>query len=340
MAATIKDVAKQAGVSVKTVSRVLNQEESVRTETRQRVLDVVASLGYTRHQTARELRTQRSDTIGFITDEIATSPFAADVVKGAQDEALKHGRLLLVMNTDRDRDVEARAVESMRERRVDGVIYAAMFHRELDPDPNLRHLPTVLVDGFDAGGLYDAVVPNEVQGGRLATQTLIDAGHRRIAFINLDPVATPVASAGRLQGYQEALHRAGLPLDSAMVKNAGTDPQQGYVLAHELLALPEPPTAIFAGNDRTAVGVYCAVYEAGLRIPEDVAVIGFDDQREIAEHLTPPLTTIALPHLEMGRQGVRRLLERLNASDEPANTATNSAHVTHLDCPIVTRASV
>lgn len=340
MAATIKDVAKRAGVSAKTVSRVLNQEESVRADTRQRVQDAVESLGYTRHQTARELRTQRSDTIGFITDEIATSPFAADVVKGAQDEALKHGRLLLVVNTDRDRQVEARAVESMRERRVDGVIYAAMFHRELDPDPNLRHLPTVLVDGFDAHGRFDAVVPDEVQGGRLATQTLIDAGHRRVAFINLDPVATPVASAGRLQGYQDALQASGILFDKTLVKNASTDPQQGYALTHELLQLPDPPTAIFAGNDRTAVGVYCAVYEAGLKIPGDVAVIGFDDQREIAEHLTPPLTTIALPHLEMGRRGVQQLLERLSHNHDTPNFDPPDRDVTRLACPIVTRASV
>lgn len=335
MAATIRDVAQRAGVSFKTVSRVLNDEPSVRPETRELVRAAIRELAYTPHHTARQMRTRRSKTIGFVSDEIATSPFAVDIVKGAQLAAWEHGMLLLVVNTEREPAVERAAIASLLERRVEGIVYAAMFHRVVEPLPRLHEVPTVLVDCFDAAGAYPAVVPDEEQGGYLATRTLIDRGHRRIGFVNLDPVASAAAAAGRLAGYRRALREAGLPGDERLVLHANTAPDQGYRLTSSLLDLDDRPTALFCGNDRTAAGAYCAIYQRGLRIPEDVAVVGFDDQEEIAAHLMPPLTSVALPHLAMGRWGVERLVEQFATASRPAATHP----VQRLSCPLVERAS-
>lgn len=335
MAATIRDVAQRAGVSFKTVSRVLNDEPSVRPETRERVRAAIRELAYTPHQSARQMRTRRSKTIGFVSDEIATSPFAVDIVKGAQLAAWEHGMLLLVVNTERDPAVERAAIASLLERRVEGIVYAAMFHRVVEPHPRLHEVPTVLVDCFDAAGTYPAVVPDEEQGGYLATRTLIDRGHHRIGFVNLDPVASAAAAAGRLAGYRRALREAGVPYDAALVRHTTTATDQGYRQTWALLDMHDRPTALFCGNDRTAAGAYCAIYRRGLRIPEDVAVVGFDDQEEIAAHLMPPLTSVALPHLAMGRWGVERLVEQFASSSRPA-----AAHVVQrVSCPLVERAS-
>ena len=336
MAATIRDVAKSAGVSFKTVSRVLNDETTVRPATRQRVLDAMEALDYTPHHTARQMRTRQSNTIGFISDEIATSPFAVDIVKGAQNEAWRNGMLLLVVNTERDRQHEADAIATLLERRVEGIVYAAMFHRFVEPNDRLRQVPAVLIDCFGPNGTYHAVVPDEEQGGHLATRTLIDHGHRRIGFVNLDPVASAAAAAGRLAGYRRALSEAALAFDPELVRHASTAPDQGYVLTAELLELEQRPTALFCGNDRMAAGAYCAIYERGLRIPSDVAVIGYDDQEEIAAYLMPALTTIALPHQAMGRWGVQRLLELIAAGDELPRVAPPH----RLTCPLVIRDSV
>jgi LacI family transcriptional regulator len=335
VAATIRDVAQRAGVSFKTVSRVLNDEPSVRPETRERVRAAIRELAYTPHHTARQMRTRRSKTIGFVSDEIATSPFAVDIVKGAQLAAWEHGMMLLVVNTERDPEVERAAIASLLERRVEGIVYAAMFHRVVEPLPRLREVPTVLVDCHDATGAYPAVVPDEEQGGYLATRTLIDRGHRRIGFVNLDPVASAAAAAGRLAGYRRALRETGLPFDERLVLHVTPAPDQGFRLTSALLDLEDRPTALFCGNDRTAAGAYCAIYQRGLRIPEDVAVIGFDDQEEIAAHLMPPLTSVALPHLAMGRWGVEHLVQSFEPSSRPAATHA----VQRLSCPLVERAS-
>jgi LacI family transcriptional regulator len=335
VAATIRDVAERAGVSFKTVSRVMNDEPSVRPATRERVRMAIRELGYTPHHTARQMRTRRSKTIGFVSDEIATSPFAVDIVKGAQLAAWEHGMLLLVVNTERDPEMEHAAIASLLERRVEGIVSAAMFHRVVEPLPRLREVPTVLVDCFDAAQVFPAVVPDEEQGGYLATRTLIDRGHRRIGFVNLNPIASAAAATGRLAGYRRALAEAGIGYDDDLVRHTSMEPNQGYGLTCELLDLPARPTALFCGNDRAAAGAYCAIYQRGLRIPDDVAVVGFDDQEEIAAHLMPQLTTVALPHLAMGRWGVERLIELLAAPSR--SDAPYAVH--RLACPLVARAS-
>jgi len=331
---TITDVARLADVSITTVSFVLNEttERSIADETRRRVRAAAEELGYRPNAAAKVLRTKRSHTIGFVADEVASTPFAGNTIRGARDAAWEHGKVLIVAETGYDAAVAASAVDEMLERRVEGLIFAAKYHRPVAPPPTAAHLPTVLLDCVAVDRSLPSVVPDEAGGGWTATEALVRKGHRRVGLINLGP-GIP-ASTGRLDGYAAALQRHGLPFDPALVRYTDSEvPGRGYAAALDLLALNDPPTGIFCGNDRTAMEVYDAVKERGLRIPDDVAVVGFDDMEIIAAHLRPPLSTVALPHYEMGRWAVEYLIR----NPEP----TGGEPVQHLmPCPYVERASV
>jgi LacI family transcriptional regulator len=325
---SIREVAEKAGVSLKTVSRVINNEPGVRDSTRQLVLRSVEALGYLPHAGARDMRTRRSQIIGLITDEIATTPFAVNIIKGAQDLAWAHNKILLIANTDVDNQKEDVAIRLMLERRVEGIIYATWFHRAVEIPDSIRDQPLVLVDCYSKDGLFPSVVPDEVQGGRDATEVLIEKGHRRIGFINL--TSGVPAAIGRLQGYREALAAHGIPFDSALVRNNESGQTDGgYQQVHSLMSQPNPPSALFCGNDRTAMGAYQALKELGFRIPQEVAVIGFDNQEVIAAYLRPSLSTMALPHYEMGQWAVQYLLEHSNQGTKQEK----------LKCPYIARES-
>lgn len=330
---TIGDVARLAGVSPTTVSFVLNDVagSGISEATTSRVRASARELRYRPNATARLLRTDRSHTIGFVTDEIASSPFAGDIIKGAQEAAWEAGKLLTIVNTGENRGIEESAVAMMLERRVEGIIYAAMYHRAVRPPADLREVPTVLLNCFAEDGSWPSVVPDEISGGRTATEALLGKGHERVGFINLRPRLP--AAAGRLQGYKQALEARGLPFDDSLVWNGEGTARSGYRLAAELMRAPDPPTAIFCGNDQTAMGAYEALKKRGLRIPEDVAVVGFDNQELIAAQLRPALSTVALPHHEMGRWAVEYLIDRA-AHGETALTRHTIA------CPYVGRESV
>jgi LacI family transcriptional regulator len=330
---TIGDVARLAGVSPTTVSFVLNDVagSGISEATKERVRASARELRYRPNATARLLRTDRSHAIGFVTDEIASTPFAGDVVEGAQEAAWEAGKILMIVNTGENRRIEGAAVGMMLERRVEGIIYASMYHRAVKPPADSREVPTVLLNCYSEVGSWPSVVPDEVSGGRTATEVLLDKGHERVGFINLDP-KLPAAN-GRLQGYRQALEARGLPFDDSLVTNGDGTASSGYCLAAELMLTPNPPTALFCGTDQTAMGAYEAVKERGLRIPEDVAVVGFDNQELIAAHLRPALSTVALPHYAMGRWAVNHLTDQA----ERDNT-TPIRHV--IDCPYVERESV
>lgn len=326
---TMRDVAKAAGVSVATVSHVINDKPGARIgeEARQRVRDAVAELGYRPNALAKTLSQGTSRFIGLVSDAIATTPFAGQIIRGAQDEAWKHGYLLLVADTDGNRAAEDEAIAMMLEHQVHGVLYSSWYHHEIVVPELLHQTDTVLVDCFAEGGGLPTVVPDEVQGGRTATEELLAAGHRRIAFIN---TTTPSpAQAGRLAGYRAALDAAGDGFDPALVFAAAPDQEGGYAVTPALVA--SGATAVFCHNDRMAMGVYDGLREAGLGIPDDMAVMGFDNQDVIAAHLRPPLSTVALPHYELGAVAVRVLL-----GVEPADDARPRL----IACPPVRRLSV
>ncbi|MEV5260526.1 LacI family DNA-binding transcriptional regulator [Streptomyces anulatus] len=329
---TMSDVATRAGVSRTTVSFVLNgrADAAIPEETRARIRAAIAELGYRPNAGARALAAKRSEWYGLIT-EIVTAPFAVDVIKGAQDRAWADGKFLLITAGDSDPAMEAAAFDKLLEQRAEGLLYATTWHRAVTLPPAAREVPVVLVNCFDARGALPSVVPDEVAGGRTATRRLIGAGHRRIGFINLD--AGIPAAVGRRRGYEQALREAGLPVDEGLIAPGHATADAGYAAARALLDHPDRPTALFCGNDRTAMGAYDAIKERGLRIPDDIAVIGFDNQELIAAYLRPGLTTVALPFELMGAKGVD-MLGALTAG-EPLDTT----QVT-VDCPLIERSSV
>jgi LacI family transcriptional regulator len=303
---TMREVAQAAGVSVATVSHVVNDNRNARIgeAARERVRRAIDELGYRPNALAKNLVSGRSKFIGLVADAIATTPFAGQIIHGAQDEAWKHGYVLLIANTEGNLEAENEAIGMMLEHKVHGILYSTWFHRAAEIPPALRETDVVLVDCFSADGDMPAVVPDEVQGGRTATELLLNAGHRRIAFLN---TTTPSpAREGRLRGYREALESAGLTFDSALVFDAHPEQEGGFDAAGSIVAAGA--TAVFCHNDRVAMGLYDGLRERGLSVPADVALVGFDNQEVIAAHLRPPLTTVALPHYDLGAAGVRMLL--------------------------------
>ncbi|HYH76631.1 MAG TPA: substrate-binding domain-containing protein, partial [Arthrobacter sp.] len=226
-------------------------------------------------------------------------------------------------------------VEALLERRVDGILYATMYHREVQVPANLGSLPAVLVDAVSTAGAVTAVVPDESGGARAAIECLLAAGHTRIGFLNnTDDVP---ATRDRLRGFRATLTGAGLDGDAAPVEAEPSEVWGGYEAARRMLARPDRPTGLFCYNDRMAMGAYRAAAELGLSIPADLSVVGFDDQELIAANLHPGLTTVALPHYEMGAWATEHLIDAIEGKTDLGLMAL---HPTILDCPLVTRDSV
>lgn len=329
MSTTMRDVARAAGVSVATVSHVVNDKPGARIgeDARRRVHEAIEALGYRPNALAKTLSEGNSRFIGLVADAIATTPFAGQIIHGAQDEAWRHGFVLLVANTEGNAAAENDAIAMMLEHQVRGILYSTWYHREIAVPPPLQHTETVLVNCFSADDAFPAVVPDEVQGGRTATEELLSAGHRRIAFVNT--TSPSPARDGRLAGYRAALADAGVVGDDALIFEAAPEQEGGYDIAGAVVA--SGATAVFCHNDRVAMGLYDGLRDRGLRIPDDVAVMGFDNQDVIAAHLRPPLSTVALPHYELGAAGVRTLL----GLEAPASGARQL-----VACPPVLRESM
>lgn len=331
---SIQDVAKEAGVGAGTVSRVLNQDARVSDGTREKVLRAIARTNYRPSHSARQLRTQKSHTIGFITDYVASTAFAGAIIKGAQDVAWTHNKVLLIANTGAQPEIEKAAVEHMLDRQVDAIIYAAMWHRMVEVPTAIRQVPVVLLDCFCEDRSMPSVVPNEFQGGYDATSVLLRKGHRRIAFINIDLSVSVPAPTGRLDGYRRALADADIAFAPELLRYGNAQADSGYDRTMELMQLHDRPTAIFCGNDRIAMGCFMALKELGLRIPQDVAVVGFDNQSIIAKYLRPALSTMALPHYAMGKWAVEYLLEH------PGPPPDGPPLQHRIACPYIERESV
>lgn len=330
-----KDVAELAGVSRTTVSFVLNGVENIAIpdDTRERVQRAAAELGFRPNAMARSLRGGRSNVLGLLTSDIVTTPYSVEIVKGAQDEAMARGQTLLIIDTGGSAEAAEDAVEHFLEWRVDGLIFAAEYHQQYTP-PTAAAGPAVLVNCFvdpdQAEQSIPTILPDEVQGGAAATRTLIDAGHTRIGYVN-GPLRDFPASHGRLTGYQNALRDAGIPFEETLVREGDWWQESGTEHTAALLDLPRPPSAIFCANDWMAMGAYEVARDRGLRIPDDLAIIGFDNRIEIADHLRPALTTVALPYRQMGSRAVQVLLD----------PELRSAGATELiPCPLVRRSSI
>lgn len=336
---TMWDVARAAGVSQATVSLALrgNGGSRVSEETAARIRRIAEEIGYRANATARALRDGHSEMIGLIGDQVASAPFAGRIVEGAQDRAWQDDQLLIVANTEGSPELEHAAVEQLLSHQVRRFIYASMYNRSVTVPQALAGYEVVVLNALDPSGETWSVSPDEVRGGRDATSHLIEAGHERIGFINIESLESGLpAAVGRHEGYLAALEAAGIAPAPELVRFGGGSTPDGYTFTLELMRLPDPPTAIFCANDRTAWGAYQALTELGARVPDDVSIVGFDNQDILAPFLRPALTTMNLPFREMGWHAAELLL-----GGGAVRTSANEGHrKVQLHCEIVERESV
>ncbi|MGD0578268.1 MAG: LacI family DNA-binding transcriptional regulator [Bryobacteraceae bacterium] len=312
---TIREVARQARVSVGTVSNVLAGSVSVRPELRRRVEEVMRALDYHPNEIARSLKTRQTKTLGMVISDI-TNPFYPQIVRGAEDAAMLHGYLLFILNTDENTERERRALSTLRTRKVDGLLLTVAPGRE-----DLTHvaqfrdsgLPIVCIDRSVPGIDLDVVCADNAHGARMCIQHLLSRGHRRIGFLGGSPGVETAQL--RLEGYEQTLREAGLPLDPKLVRHGDFRFDSGYRLSKEMLLEADAPTALFASNARMGFGALKAIHELGLRCPEDVALAVFDEV-PFGDVIQPRLTVVAQPAYEMGRVGTELLIARLEAREK------------------------
>ncbi|MFJ6279564.1 LacI family DNA-binding transcriptional regulator [Arthrobacter subterraneus] len=329
--ATALDVAKVAGVSRSAVSMVLNGniKGNVSREAQERIRAAARELNYLPNPVAVSLRNQRTATLGIVTDEIVTSPFAGRLVSGATNAALARGYMILVVDTEHIPGRDELAIDALQHRRVDGLIYATGSLKPYSPTDPFRAQPAALANCFDPQDRLAAVVPDEVTGSRRATELLLELGHRRIALLGGDDEN---AALLREQGYRTAMENAGLSFRDQQVVVTGWDIDQGYRAAESVLQEPDRPTAVLAANDRVATGILLYAASAGIRVPEQLSVVGYDDQQNVAANLVPALTTVALPHAEIGAIAVNRVLDELEGGERRTERVL-------VPCPLITRQS-
>jgi len=326
------DVAGMAGVSQATVSLVLNGSAGARLTpaTRRRVKEAAETLGYEFVRRGSRSKSGVPSTIIFIADESTTDPWMALAFEGARDKALELGINTFMTVSHGDADIEAMIVTHFGRFPVLGFLYGTTLTR-------LVHLPlvlstqrTVLVNCYDKTGELASVLPADLPGGRTATERLLQSGCRRIGFINGQQGVD--ASRDRLQGYKQALSSYQVPFDPRLVRSGNWEPSSGYEMTRDLMTQGNPPDAIFCANDMMALGCFDALNELGIKVPDDLSVIGFDD-REIAQQTHPPLTTILLPHYEMGAIAAQELIDG-------AGRAFGRVSQMKVHCPLVERQSV
>ncbi|MBA7523158.1 Ribose operon repressor [subsurface metagenome] len=310
---TLKMVAEKAEVSVNTASRAINNKADINFETKKRVLKVAQELGYVQNATAVALRTKKTRTLGVVIAD-NRNPFYAEVLNGIEEAAREKNYHIILANTQRDYQKEEEAINLLLAKRVDGLLITPVQDRNDDIKKLIEaNIPFVIV-GRDFENIeVDAVYNDEVKGGFFATEYLIKKGHKRIAFINGFLHKSP--AQGRLEGYKKALKEHGIPLDDMMVSVGDIDVEDGYERTKQMLEKNLDFTAIFAYNDMMAFGAMQAVKEKGLRIPEDIGLVGYDDI-PFSSLISPSLSTIRLKKQELGAESVKLLLSRINGSRE------------------------
>lgn len=328
----ILDVAAAAGVSVTTVSHALSGQGKVSPSTQEKVKRIAGELGYVPNRIATALRLQRSGIIGFVSDEVATTPFAGRMVLGAQDGAAELDQLLMVVNTNRNPDIESRQIEALLSQQVDSIVYATMFHHQVTLPPALARVPTVVINGVDLESSAPSIVPDEFEIGATATRRLLSAGHSHIAHITVDDQAP--GALGRIEGYTSTMRAAGkTPLVIAVPTPA--DSRAGRDGLDRALAQDFDVTAVFCFNDALAMGVYQRAGSLGMGIPDDLSVVAVDNLEIISAQVLPGMTTVALPHYEMGRWGVRMLADLVSGLVSDPETIREK-----FECSLVERGSV
>jgi DNA-binding LacI/PurR family transcriptional regulator len=305
---SIKDIARAAHVSHSTVSRALRNSPLVNPETRELIQKIAAEKGYTVSAVARSLVTRRTNTIGVVVTSIA-DPFVGDVVSGIEEYAVAQQYSVILATCHGDPGREMRAVRSLQERRVDGILVAASRVGALYL-PMLEEMkaPIVLINNQHPGEFGAHVSIDNPAGARLIVKHLLGLGHRRIAYMG-DSFGLH-SDTERCAGYRETLVEAGIPFEAGLVVNGDGGAESGRQAMGQLLGLAERPTAVFCYNDMQAFGAMRAIRERGLHVPADISVAGFDDLY-LARYSDPPLTTVRQPKQEMGREAADILLQML-----------------------------
>ena len=330
---TMSEVANLAQCSQSTVSVVLNPDSKVKIsrDTRERILKAAETLGY-RLEHTNASRAAPIRRIAVIFDDLTICPEAVIAADGVREFTWDTGDIVSTYNCHADPLMEARTLDAVLRSRPAAIIYATVRTGPVEVPGVLYEtdIPVVLLGCWSRGHAFPAVRPADVAGGARATELLIAAGHRRIAHITGE--AWMDVSKDRLHGYRDALATADLAFDPELVREGNFQLTSGYEATLSLMQLPRPPTAIFCGNDSMALGCYEALKELGLRIPDDVSDIGFDDD-EIASHLMPKLTTLKFPRHEMGAWAAERALA-------PGHDRSQTYRAVKIECELVERESV
>jgi len=314
--ASLKDVAKEAGVSISTVSRVLNDAQNVNLETRLRVQNAIKKLKYQPSRVARRLRVNKgqSNLIGLLIPDIR-NPFYVEVIRGVEEAATQKGYAFIMSNFSQNVEKEKLYLDIMLSESVDGLIVAPAHENDRIIINLIESgLPVVCIDRMLPRAKVDAVVVNNREGSKEAIEYLISMGHRRIALLS-GPLQIPTYKE-RLKGYQEALVENGITIDDELIKIGDSTHKSGCDFTKELLAMGNPPTAIFAGNNLITLGALEVLHLNKVKIPENMSIIGFDDVYW-AISLNPPLTAVSQPGFEIGRRAADLLLNRILEPNRP-----------------------
>lgn len=305
---TIRDVAKMAGVSTATVSHVINSSRHVNPETKQLVVDAIARLNYRPSAIARSLTTSITRTVGVLVADI-TNPFFAALVRGIEDRLSSQDYNLIVCNTDERRDKEARYLELLLTRRVDGILVAPTgLPQPLFQDVAAQNIPLVFIDRFPEEKHGPVVVMDNFRAGYDAAGYLIRLGHRQIAILARYPALSTVV--GRIGGYRNALEHTGIPVDESLIRMIDSNVQAARDTALDLFRHRKRPTAVIATNLNMLLGILSAMHDLGLTCPDDLSIVAFDDQ-QWAPMFSPPLTVIRQPVSEMCDAAVSTLLKAM-----------------------------
>ena len=313
---SIKDIARAANVSHSTVSRALRNSPLVNSETAERIKRIARESNFRVSAVGRSLATGRTNSIGVVVTTLA-DPFIAEVATGVQDAANARGYSVILANSNEDPEREMKVVQSFEERRVDGiVVMSSRVGSVYVPVLAEMKIPMVLINSLHPGDFAYSVTIDNAGASRAATRFLIQLSHKRIGYIG-DKFGAQ-ANAGRLSGYRLALESSGIPYRPELVVYGDSRPEGGLHAMEQLLSIPEPPTAVFCFNDMTAIGALNAAQRRGLRAPDDISIVGFDDLL-IASYTLPPLTTVRQPKHEMGRMATEILLNLLGGSESESN---------------------
>lgn len=329
----MKDIANEAGVSIGTVSNVINGTIAVRPVIHRKVMEAILALGYKPSLLARSLRQNRTSMIGMVIPDI-TNPFFPAVVRGVEDVAFQSSFRLVLCNTDNDSYKEESYFRDLQSYRTAGLLLIPSEHNKVTAITDLESgdVPVVCLDRRPENWMGDSVTVNNTEGVFAATTYLIKLGHRAIAMI-IGSLHLRNAVA-RLEGFREAIHKAKLEISPEYIQEGRFDRSNGYEKMRILLQQRPQPTAVVCGNDLIALGVLSALREAGLRCPQDVSVIGFDDI-ELSELTDPSLTTVFQPGYQMGARAAALLIKRLQGSKEPAQNIVlpTELKIRHSVCP-------